>query len=45
MDCLFCEPCFRTVMRQEFRLSFSRFWELRFEHLGNPLMVLLPRTL
>ena len=39
------EPCFRTVMRQQFGLCLSGLWELGFEHLGNPLMVVLSRTL
>ena len=39
---LFNETCFRTVMRQQFRLSFSRLWKLCLQYQGNMLMVLLP---
>jgi len=36
------ETCLRIVMRQQFGLGYSGLWELGFEHLPNPLMVLLP---
>ena len=39
------EPCFRIVMRQQFGLCLSGLRELGFQHLGNALMVLLPRAL
>src|SRR5262249_46136056 len=43
-DCFLCEPCLGIMMRQQFRLSFSRLWELGFKHQGYALMVLLPRA-
>ena len=44
-DSLFGETCLGVVMRQQFGLCLSGLWELGFEHLGNPLMVLLSRAL
>jgi hypothetical protein len=38
------ETCLRIVMRQQFWLSFNRLRKLGFEHLGNPLVILLPRA-
>ena len=42
---LFNETCLRVVMRQQFRLCLSGLWKLCLKHLGNALMVLLPRAL
>ena len=39
------ETCLRVVMRQQFGLCLSGLWELGFQHLGNPLMVVLSRAL
>src|ERR1043166_9587442 len=36
--------CLGVVMRQQCGLHLGHFWELRFEHLRNACMVLLPRT-
>src|SRR2546427_11612786 len=38
------ETCFRTVICQQFWLGLSGLWELGFQDLGNPLMVLLSRV-
>jgi len=41
---LLCKARFSVVVRQQFRLCLSGLWELGFEHLGNPLVIVLPRA-
>jgi hypothetical protein len=44
-DCLLCQPCLGIMLRQEFGLYLSGLGELGFQDLGNPLVILLSRTL
>ena len=44
VDSLFGETCFRIVMREQFWLCLSGLWELGFQDLRNPLVVVLPRA-
>ena len=39
------ETCLRIVVRQQFGLCLSGLGNWAAEHLGNPLMVVLPRAL
>jgi hypothetical protein len=44
-DRLLRQSCFSVVMRQQFWLGLSGLWELGFQDLGNPLVVVLSRAL
>src|SRR2546427_9169219 len=42
---LLCEPSLGVVMRQQFGLRLDQLGKLCLQHLGNALVVLLPRAL